>query len=124
VQPIGVEVPQAGRRVEAARADLVVAQPRCLELEVAQARGGGETERTQLLPVVERPDVALLGVQDLRRASAKSARDTLLPEFGRLVHVRVGIDDGVVDAGYLYERVGHQVLPVNIGAITSPATPG
>src|SRR5262249_47181271 len=128
VQAVGVEVAETRRRVEAPRTDLVVAQAGRAELEVAQSRGGRQAERAQLLAVVERPHVAVRTVKHLRRPHLESRGDAILPEVGRLVHVRIGVDDRVVDAGDLEERFGHLCLHhpssgVNIGATTVRSMP-
>src|SRR5260370_1068292 len=60
---VGVQVGQAGLRVEASGTDVLVAEAFGLELRVRKAGGGRETERTEPLAVVEAPDVAALGPQ-------------------------------------------------------------
>src|SRR5581483_8142503 len=82
---VGVEVVEARRGIEAARPDVLVAISFGPELEIRQPRGRGEAERAEALPVVERPDVAALRAEDLRRARAETLRDAHLPEVGRLV---------------------------------------
>src|SRR5437016_4911126 len=64
----------AGPRVEAPRADRLVAIPLGAELEVGQAGRRGEAERTQALAVVEGPHVAGLGAQHLRGPGAEALR--------------------------------------------------
>src|SRR5206468_1827687 len=104
---VGVEVLDARLRVEAARTDLLVAISLGPELEVGEPRRRRETEGTEALAVVERPDVALLGAQHLRRARAEPLRHARLPQIGRLVHVRVGVENRVVDARDVVEDVRH-----------------
>src|SRR4030095_6094359 len=65
-------------------------------------------ERPQLLAVVERPHIAVVRAQHFWRALFEAARYALLPELGRFVRVRVGVDDRMVDAGDFEEQIGHR----------------
>src|SRR5262249_16194384 len=107
VDAVRIEVGEARRRIEAAGTDVLVAEPLRAELDVAQTSGGGEAERTQALAVVERPDVALRRAEDFWCPCFQVRRHARLPEIGRLVHVRVGVEDRIVDAGDLGEELGH-----------------
>src|SRR5262249_35502272 len=107
VDAVGVEIREPRGRVEAAGTDVLVAEPLRAELDVAEAGGRGEAERGQALAVVERPHVALRGAQDLRGPCLQVHGHARLPEIGRLVHVRIGVEDRVIDAGDLGEELGH-----------------
>src|SRR5262249_24961592 len=70
-----------------------------------------------------------------RRLVLEPRRHARLPEVGRLVHVRVGVDDGVVDARDVVEQLRHDVLLCCLndgtqsptgrknGAVTLPSIP-
>src|SRR5262249_59590751 len=87
--------------------DRLVAIPLGAELEVREAGRRGEAEGPQALAVVEGPDVAGLGAQRLRRPGAEALRHTRLPQVRRLIHVRVRIEDRIVDAGGVVDEVRH-----------------
>src|SRR5436190_1559119 len=73
------------------------------------------------LAVLERPEVAVVGVQHLWCAVAPPLRNPRLPEIGWLVHMRVGVDDRYVDVEHVGEVGLHPSPPlfsVNIGTTT------
>ena len=64
---VDVHVVEPRLRVEAAGADVVVADTLRLVRQVTVARRSSQPERPRALAVVERPDVAAVGVHDTRR---------------------------------------------------------
>ena len=56
-------------------------------------------------PLVEGPDVALFAADHLWSATLPFCRDPLLPEVGRLIDVRIRIDNWVIDAVRVSEDV-------------------
>ncbi len=67
VHPVDVHVGEARLGVEASRPHRLVAHADGREVEERQARGGGEAHRADALAVVERPVVAVVAVDHLRR---------------------------------------------------------
>ena len=83
----------------------LVAHAHRREVEVRQARGGGEADGPDALAVVERPVVALVAVDHLGRAVLELRRHPSHPGVGRLVDVRVAVEDRVVDRRVVVEEV-------------------
>ena len=104
VDAVDVHVGEAGLGVEAARPHRLVADADGREVEERQARGGGEADRPHALAVVERPEVAFVAVHDLRRAVLELRRHPPDPGVGRLVDVRVAVEDRVVDRCVVVEE--------------------
>jgi hypothetical protein len=105
VDAVGVHVPQARLGIEAPGSHALVGLPHRSELEVALARGRGQTHGPGLATPVEMPDVTLLGVDELRGPVLPLPRYGVLPQVRRLVDVRVGVQDRIVDAGDVGEEV-------------------
>ncbi len=105
VHPVDVHVGEARLGVEASRPHRLVAHADRREVEVRQARGGGEADRADALAVVERPVVALVAVDHLGRAVLELRRHPSHPGVGRLVDVRVAVEDRVVDRRVVVEEV-------------------
>src|SRR5581483_5713706 len=105
VDAVGVHVGEARGRIEVAGADRVVGEPGRPELEPALARGRHETDGAPAIAAVEEPHVGVAVAYDPRRALAEARRHALLPHARRLVDVRVGVDDRVVDARDVVEDV-------------------
>ena len=105
VHPVDVHVGEARLGVEASRPHRLVAHADRREVEERQARGGGEAHRADALTVVERPVVALVAVDHLRRAVLVLRGHASHPGVGRLVDVRVAVEDRVVDGSVVVEEV-------------------
>src|SRR5262249_52971356 len=87
----------------------------------AQARDRVEPDGTDAPPVVEVPPVAVVAVLDTRGAITPFRRDALLPEVGRFVDVRVGVDEREVEVGPVRELRLHE--PVQALVATSSVYP-
>src|SRR5262249_4140840 len=98
VDAVGVHVGEPRARIPVPLADAIVGEPRRTKPQVAGARGGHEPDRPETGAVVERPDLAVVRVEAAWRPRAERLRHARLPDVRRLVDVRVGVDDRIVDA--------------------------
>jgi hypothetical protein len=103
---VDVEVGEPRLRIERARAHVGVAHTFATELRDAQPGGRVETEGPEPVAVLEAPAVAAVAIDHLRRSISPLGGHAVLPEVGRLVHVRVRVDDRDSEVPEARERGG------------------
>ena len=102
---VDVHVGEPGLGVEAAGPHLVVAATDRREVEVTEPGGGGQADRPDALPLVERPEVAFVATHERRRPILELRRHPPNPGVGWFVDVRVAVEDRIGDRRVVVEQI-------------------